>query len=152
MNDPITEAIGKVLLEYQEGKLEPAAQKYGPLTKGMTGLLMRLQSDIKKLNLQDRDLLFESMVSQRTQQPMVRIMWGEQEGQLTSEEARETAMKLWDVAHGADADAFVFSFFTDNLNIPKEKMYGLLQEFREYRERQAELQHKQVVQPRQNNQ
>lgn|SRR5262245_44985721 len=148
MPDEITEVILRALLDYKNDRINPTPQPYGPLTRGLSGLLIRLQSDLKKLNLVDRELAFESMVSQRTQEPMVRITWGKQEGQLSSEEARETAMKLWDVAHGADADAFVFSFFTDNLKISKEQMYGLLGEFRQYRERQAELQQKKIHQPK----
>lgn len=147
MTDPVVQAIVNVLSRFQKGKIPPAPE-YGELNAGLSAVLLELQSAIKKAHLEDRDLNFESMVSYRTQGPMVRITWGKNEGQLTSEEARETAMKLWDVAHASDADAFLVSFLTDKVALPKEHMYQLLSEFREWRERQTELQQKQTPQPK----
>src|SRR5262245_35341005 len=69
MNDPIVETIAQALLDYKNGKVESASQPYGPLSRGLSGLLLRLQSDLKKLNLADREMKFESMVSFSTQQP-----------------------------------------------------------------------------------
>lgn len=147
IEDPLVKVIAETLLEFQRRQIPKAEKQYGPLGPALTALLIRLQSRIKELHLGDRELIFESLVSFTHQLPLVRVIWGEKEGQLTSEEARETAMKLWDVAHGAEADTFLVTFFTDALSLPKEHMYDLLNEFRQFRKRQEELQQKPTPQP-----
>jgi hypothetical protein len=50
-------------------------------------------------------LWFESGVSSRTGEPFVHIRWGDESGQLTTDEARGHAMHMLECAHAAEFDA-----------------------------------------------
>ncbi|SRR6266404_5275505 len=80
------------------------------------------------------------MVSAKTQEPMIRIVWGDYEGQILPSEAREICLNLLDVAHAAEADSFLYTLIVDKIGLEKEAAYGVLQDFRTYREQMTNMQ------------
>ena len=138
-NDPISAAIYESIRLWLRNEI-PNGPPYGELTPKTSGLLLDLVNRIKKTKTTNRPLEFISMVSSKTQEPMIRIVWGDSEGQVLPSEARELCLKLLDVAHAAEADSFLYALVVDKLGLPKETAYGILGEFREYREKMEKQQ------------
>jgi len=138
-NDPLAAVVYQTIRDWLQNKI-PAAPPYADLTAKSSALMMELVSRIKQLNLADRPLEFSSFVSSSTQEPKIRITWGEYEGQVFPFEARELSAKLFDVAHAAESDAFLFYLITVKFELEPQIAYGVLTEFREWREKAAAMQ------------
>lgn len=62
----------------------------------------------------------ESGVGAMSRLGYVRLRWGDQDGQLTTREARVHANAILDAAAAADHDAAVFRWLTDDLQMKPE--------------------------------
>ena len=80
------------------------------------------------------------MVSSKTQEPMIRITWGDYEGQLLPSEARELCLKLLDVAHAAEADSFLYAMIVDKIGLEVNAAFAVISDFRDYREKMTAMQ------------
>ena len=79
-----------------------------------------------------------SMVSGQDYRPIVVVEWGEQVGQLSPGEARDFAERVRRTADGAESDAFVYEFVTQELHVNSEGAAAVvLHAFREFRESRA---------------
>lgn len=81
------------------------------------------------------EIRWDSIVSARDGTPAVRVQWDDKAGQLTPEEARRCAECVMAAALAAEADAFLFEWFTQTLGLDLEKAGVVLREFREWRRR-----------------
>jgi len=139
--DPIVAALFESISLWLQNKL-PNGPPYGPLTPKASGLLLDAVQRVKKATQMtaSRTLEFVSIVSATTQEPMVRVVWGDYEGQLLPVEARELSFKLLDVCHAAEADSYMYSLLVDKMELPKEAAYGMISEFRDWRLQMADMQ------------
>lgn len=137
--DPIAAAVHESISLWLQNKI-PDGPPYGDLKPKTSGLLLDIVSRIKKQQTSGRPLEFMSMVSSKTQEPMIRIIWGDYEGQILPSEARELCLNLLDVAHAAEADSFLYAMIVDKLGLEKEVAYGMLGDFRQYREQMTTMQ------------
>lgn len=76
-----------------------------------------------------------SLVSHRNQRPRVDIQVGEIHTQMDAEDAIDVGRKLIECASGSYADAFLFHWAKDKTGVGDREASGLLQDFREYREK-----------------
>lgn len=76
----------------------------------------------------------ESMYGALSRTPFVKLKWGENEGMLTPEEAVKHAMRVLEVAAGAEMDAVFIRWLTEKLGVTEdEKIAEILQDFRAMR-------------------
>jgi hypothetical protein len=79
-----------------------------------------------------------SIVSGRTFEPLVEIVWGDKRAQLSLEEARSHALYIIECAEAAESDAFVFQWLTrdviGNSQDASENFQQIIQEFKQFRE------------------
>jgi hypothetical protein len=80
----------------------------------------------------------KSLVSGRTMEPFVEIVWGEQRAQLSLEEARNHALYILECADAAESDLFVFQWLTrDVVGTEADKQaefQRVMREFQAFRE------------------
>lgn len=79
----------------------------------------------------------ESMVASRTGDPgvIVTVNGADFAVNMTPDSARELATNIFRAAEAADSDAFVFSFFRDEVGLSREDAGAMLHQFREHREK-----------------
>lgn len=75
----------------------------------------------------------ESLVSSQTGKAWVKVTWGTMAGQLTPEEARIHALKMLEVAGGAELDAIMFDYFAKTIGLGPERAARAISDFREIR-------------------
>ena len=69
-------------------------------------------------------------------EPFVQLLRGTQVvGQMTPQEARDHAQAIIEAAEAAEQDAFLWSFAHEKLELTDQQAYGLIIEFRKFRER-----------------
>ena len=69
-------------------------------------------------------------------EPFVQLLRGNQVvGQMSPEQARDHARAITEAAEAAEQDAFLWSFGHEKLNLESQQAYGLIIEFRKFRER-----------------
>lgn len=78
-------------------------------------------------------IMLNSLISHRNKKPRVDIQVGEIHTQMDAPAAVDVAVKLIQVSMGAYADAFVFHFLTEKLEIDTNRVLQVIQEFRDYR-------------------
>lgn len=79
------------------------------------------------------DLAMESGVSSRTGEPFVHMRWGDEAGQLSTDEARAHAVKIIDAAAAAEFDAALVKALTREMGLPYETAVAFLGTMREMR-------------------
>lgn len=77
----------------------------------------------------------ESLVSSQTGKAWVKVTWGTMAGQLTPAEARAHALRMLEVAGGAELDAIMFDYFSRLIGVGPEKAAKCVLEFREIRDK-----------------
>lgn len=83
-----------------------------------------------------RDLIhMESLVSSQTGKAWVKVTWGPMAGQLTPEEARKHALRMLEVAAGAEIDAIMFEYFTKQVGLEPGAAAKCIGDFRQIREK-----------------
>lgn len=137
--DPIAEIVYTTLQAWLQNQI-PTGPPYGDLNPKSSGLMLELVRRIKSLNTADRQLEFTSMVSSSTQEPMIRITWGDHEAQIEPFLARQVAGQILDVCHAAEADAFMFSMLVDKVGLSNEQAYAVLNDFRSSRAQMEQMQ------------
>jgi hypothetical protein len=80
----------------------------------------------------------ESQFGRNTKQPLVRLAWGEQEGLLTVEQARELAFWLLEAIEGAMTDGMIYEFCMKEMDGSEEAAAAMIQLLRGYRAARAE--------------
>src|SRR5262245_49726548 len=97
--------------------------------------LVRLELGATK-KLPGRGVIFvQSLISHRDQKPRVDIQVGEIHTQMDAAAAIHFAMNVIQVATGANADAFVFHFITEQLKPAPQVAAAIIEEFRDYRQK-----------------
>lgn len=81
----------------------------------------------------DPQIRIESMVSTKTGKAFVKFDWGPMSGVLTPEEAKAHAVKVLEVAWGADADSILIEFLTNKVGVTLEAAVMVLRVFRDLR-------------------
>jgi hypothetical protein len=81
----------------------------------------------------DNMIWVESVISHRDQRPIVGVRIGQFAFQVSPEDARKIGRDFYEVAGGAENDAFLFQKLTGDLNLPPEAAYALIHELREWR-------------------
>lgn len=81
----------------------------------------------------DTSIWVETLVSQRTGQPLVQIAWHDHTAQMTPAEARDLARNLLDAASIAEADAGLVRFLKERVGLEFAGAAQMLGELREYR-------------------
>ena len=76
-----------------------------------------------------------SIVSHRTREGVVQLIWGEMQGQLSPAVARAHALKILECADAAESDAFMLDFFCKKLGAGESQAGQILLEFRKFREK-----------------
>lgn len=79
-------------------------------------------------------VMVRSLISHRTQKPRIDIQVGEIHTQMDADSAMDLAKNLIECSTGAYADAFVFHFITEKLEIAPAVGAQIIEEFRTYRE------------------
>lgn len=79
-------------------------------------------------------VMITSLISHRNQRPRVDIQVGEVHTQVDAETAIDIARNIMEVAVGAYADAFIFNFLTEKIDMGQAQAAGIVGEFRGYRE------------------
>jgi homoserine acetyltransferase len=79
----------------------------------------------------------DGIVASGSKEPFVRLMVNGESAQLTIAEAFKVANDLIKTAARIEADAMIFSFFSDN-KFPPQAAVALVQDFRYFRQRQDE--------------
>lgn len=82
-------------------------------------------------------LMVSSMVSARTQEPMVMLRWFTFVAQIGPDQARDLAFNLLDAAEAAKSDAFLMRFMSKNVRNVEAGMH-LVAAFREFRQQVSE--------------
>lgn len=80
----------------------------------------------------------ESMVASRTGDPgvIVTVNGADFTVNMTPDSARKLATNIFRAAEAAESDAFVFSFFHNELGLSVENAGTMLHQFREHREKE----------------
>lgn len=85
------------------------------------------------------ELSVSNLVSGRTKEPVVQIVFRRDVAQLTVAEARQAALHLLECAEAAEQDAFMFWFASHRVAAGNERVGAeLIREFREWRHRRDE--------------
>lgn len=88
-----------------------------------------------KKNKEEGNILHtSSIVSSTDFTPQVQFEWNEMKFQLTPNEARDLAIRVFEAADAAESDAFVASYLKEKLKVGPQAMMAILIAFREYRE------------------
>lgn len=75
----------------------------------------------------------ESIISSRDSRPVVGVRLGPFNFQVSPEDARKIGRDFYEVAGGAENDAFLFQTITSELKLPPENAYALISKLREWR-------------------
>jgi hypothetical protein len=81
----------------------------------------------------DNAIWVESVISHRDQRPIVGVRMGSFAFQVSPEDARKIGRDFYEVAGGAENDAFLFQKLTGDLKLPPEAAYALINELRDWR-------------------
>jgi len=81
----------------------------------------------------DSMIWVESVISHRDARPIVGVRIGQFSFQVSPEDARKIGRDFYEVAGGAENDAFLFQKLTGDLKLPPEAAYALINELREWR-------------------
>ena len=81
----------------------------------------------------DNMIWVESIISHRDSRPVVGVRMGSYEFQVSPEEARKIGRDFYEIAGGAENDAFLFQKLTVDMKLPPEAAYALIAELREWR-------------------
>ena len=76
----------------------------------------------------------ESLVSHRTGEPLVNVRWGQENGQLSRDEAIQLAHQLIEAAEAAVSDAFLMQFLMQKVGAEPQAAVSILSEFRQFRD------------------
>ena len=79
----------------------------------------------------------ESLVAFRNRQPYVVLTWGEKRAQLTVDEARAHALRVLEVAEGAEGDSFLVNWLEQKVGAEPAASAEMLKDLRRYREERA---------------
>lgn len=82
----------------------------------------------------DNAIWVESIISHRDQRPLVGVRIGPYAFQLSPDDARSMARQFYEIAGGAENDAFLLQKLTGDMKLPPEVVYSLINELREWRE------------------
>jgi hypothetical protein len=82
-----------------------------------------------------RNISVTTLISHRDQRPVIAIEWGVEKGQLDLEQARAHARMVLEACEAAEMDACVFAFLKEKIGLKDEQAAGMIQEFRQYREK-----------------
>ncbi len=77
-------------------------------------------------------ICINSLVSQRTGEGVVEIVWGDKRAQLSCDEARRHAMGILECAEAGETDAFIVEFL-QKIGTSKEAALKTLVDFRAFR-------------------
>ncbi|HEY0658045.1 MAG TPA: hypothetical protein VGD05_06210 [Pyrinomonadaceae bacterium] len=84
------------------------------------------------------EIWVNSLVSGRTFEPLVEIVWGNQKAQLSLTEARNHALYILECAEAAESDAFVFQWLTRDIigsaQDEADNFKQIIEEFKQFRE------------------
>lgn len=81
----------------------------------------------------DSVIWVESVISHRDQRPVVGVRMGTFAFQISPEEARKIGRDFYEIAGGAENDAFLFQKLTGDMGLPPAAVYALINELREWR-------------------
>jgi hypothetical protein len=81
----------------------------------------------------DSTIWVESVISHRDARPVVGVRMGTFAFQVSPEDARKIGRDFYEVAGGAENDAFLFQKLTGDMNLPPEAVGVLIGELREWR-------------------
>ena len=79
------------------------------------------------------EIWVESVISHRDQRPIVGVRMGSYAFQVSPDEARKIGRDFYEVAGGAENDAFLYQKLTGDMKLPPEAAYLLIGELREWR-------------------
>lgn len=85
----------------------------------------------------DPQIRIESIVSAQTGKALVKLEWGPMSGQLTPAEAKEHAVRILEVAWGAEVDSILVEFFTTKIGVDMLAAVQILRDFRELRRKRG---------------
>lgn len=81
----------------------------------------------------DSVIWVETIISSRDARPIVGVRMGSFGFQITPDEARKIGRDFYEVAGGAENDAFLFQKLTGDVKLSVEVAYALINELREWR-------------------
>ncbi|MGA7236086.1 MAG: hypothetical protein WBY44_10425 [Bryobacteraceae bacterium] len=81
----------------------------------------------------DSVIWVESVISHRDTRPVVGVRIGPFAFQVSPEDARKIGRDFYEVAGGAENDAFLFQTLTGKVGLPPETAFALINELREWR-------------------
>lgn len=81
----------------------------------------------------DNAIWVESVISHRDARPVVSVRIGPYAFQVSSDDARKIGRDFYEVAGGAENDAFLYQKLTGDLKLPPQHAYALIGELREWR-------------------
>jgi hypothetical protein len=86
------------------------------------------------LEAPDNEIWVESIISHRDQRPIVGVRIGPFAFQVSVDDARKIGRDFYEVAGGAENDAFLFQTLTGGkMKLPPEVAYALINELRDWR-------------------
>jgi hypothetical protein len=91
-------------------------------------------SDTKgMLDPPENTIWVETVISGRDTRPIVGVRIGPYAFQVSPEDARKIGRDFYEVAGGAENDAFLFQTLTTKLELPPQVAFALINELREWR-------------------
>jgi hypothetical protein len=81
----------------------------------------------------DNAIWVESVISHRDARPVVGVRIGPYGFQVSPDDARKIGRDFYEVAGGAENDAFLYQKLTGDLKLPPEHAYALIGQLREWR-------------------
>jgi hypothetical protein len=92
-----------------------------------------IQDAKSMLDPPDSAIWVESTISHRDTRPVVTVRMGPYSFQVSPEDARKIGRDFYEVAGGAENDAFLFQTLTGKLGLPPQVAFALINELREWR-------------------
>lgn len=131
INDPLMRVVYETMRDWRDEKLPAVDRLVFDLPAGPSAFFLALLQRIKQMH-EDRGFELSSIVSHQTQEPMIRINWGDREGVFPPHQALLVANQLIEITQAAISDAFLYTFLLAQ-DLPQKAAWATLNAFREYR-------------------
>lgn len=82
----------------------------------------------------ESEIWVESVISHRDSRPVVSVRLGSYSFQISPEQARKIGRDFYEVAGGAEMDALMFQYFTNEVGVEPEKVFAAIAHLRKWRE------------------
>lgn len=81
----------------------------------------------------DSVIWVETIISGRDARPLVGVRLGDYAFQVSPDDARKIGRDFYEVAGGAENDAFLFQKLTNDMQLPPEVAFALINDLRNWR-------------------